>query len=202
VPLFPDEPTDARRLRLIRIDSEADIGVVGRVAARGDFRSHLAYLRDELSEYDEDEIRVLLVHHTRLATGTYFEKIRRACRKDLDRFIAERDIAVILTGHIHEPLWRWSQADDGAGRAWPWLEICAGTATQRDTPPESWKLKAKEELARFRSNTLCVHRLYKDDGVITWEAAFELRGSTGFRPTRDPDPRPIKVWPRPAAPIR
>jgi hypothetical protein len=207
--LFPERPFVAPPIRVASgvkvvvagIDSDADTRPWGpaRFTARGHFESQLAALAPRLGAPSADEIRVLLVHHSRMhSTSLGVEMMGGDSQEALDEFMRAHDIAVLLTGHVHHAEGDVWTVDDGKGRQWQALEVRCGTTTQRDKAPRDWKLTPEEEIERFPTNTLVVHRLTRTgDGGIEWSAAVEERNRfRGFRRGK-PLGAAVRVWPRP-----
>jgi 3',5'-cyclic AMP phosphodiesterase CpdA len=180
---------DGRTLRvvLVGINSDAEVWCWGasRLLARGHCVDQLEQAATAFGKPATDEVRVLLLHHTRHASG-YPTGLGRRSREVLERVVEEHDVAVVLTGHLHEP---------HARTFGPSVEICAGTTTQLDEPPIAWHV-TDDEMRRFRDNTLCVHRLVESDTAVLWHVEFHRRIETGFVPASIPSIAPFVVWPR------
>jgi len=183
------------------IDSDADTRPWGpaRFMARGHFCSQLRELAPMLGEGRADEIRVLLVHHSRMHTTTFSVEMMGSESADaLDEFMRAQDVAVLLTGHVHQAEGDVWSIGDGRGRQWNVLEARCGTTTQRDKAPRDWNLTPEQEAERFPVNTLVVHRLSRArDGSIEWAAHVEERHRfRGFRRSGLLG-EAVRVWPRP-----
>lgn len=169
-----------RTLVFIQIDTEANVAPWGlnRLAARGEFHEQLARAAGLLTGDPEREIRVLVLHHTRLTNARFSERICARTAAALEAFIAEHHVAVLLTGHVHEPLIDARPVD---GQARVSLEFCAGTTAQRPEPPRRWRLSERRHAGRSRHNTLIVHRVAEaDDGSLHWSADVQVHGDDGF----------------------
>lgn len=176
------------RMVLVGINSDDEVWPWGpsRLFARGRFQRQVEQAARLFGLPHRDEVRVLLVHHTRHVDG-FATSICRRSRDALEQLIAECDVATVLTGHLHEPR---------ASTIGTCPEICAGTTTQLDEPPSSWNI-SDAEMSRFRDNTLCVHQIAETaDGGIEWHTAFERRRETGFVRVALPAMPPFRVWPR------
>lgn len=171
-------------LTLIDIDSDADVppNSIQRAFARGSFRSQLLTLDKVLGPKSELEVRVLVVHHA--PTWTSFGLAMTASTKrELDRFLLQHEIRVILCGHTHEASMRRLYA---RGReCW---ECGAGSATQFDTVPLKWQRRLRRQAkAILKPNSLMLHRIFDVDGRLEWLATTYIRTRTrGFRATYPP----------------
>jgi len=192
-----------RHLRLLRIDTDADVNPSERFHAFGSFVSQLHSLGAMLSPLgpNDNEIRVLCLHHSPTYLGSYLE-ITAASRIELYKFILQNRVAVLLCGHIHRPPWVALFPVNRAGR--PPLDVveaCCGTTTQID--PSIGREDELEGLVDSPwENSLFVHRLFEWGGEIHWEAELYLEGRAGFvradRLRNDiPAVTRFKVWPWP-----
>ena len=171
-------------LTLIDIDSDADVppNSIQRAFARGSFRSQLLTLDKGLAPQGELEVRVLVVHHA--PTWTSFGLAMTASTKrELDRFLLQHGIRVILCGHTHEASMRRHYA--GSRECW---ECGAGSATQFDTVPLKWQRRLRRQAkAILNPNSLMLHRIFDVDGRLEWLATTYIRTRTrGFRATYPP----------------
>ena len=120
------------KLTFLRINTDADVHAWGqkRWRAVGSFVSQLKWLSSQLSDPGEKEIRVLLLHHSRAHRGPFLE-MDGPSRDELADFIVNKGIAVLLSGHIHEPpLVALATAVDKDGKSAQYLEARCGTTTQ------------------------------------------------------------------------
>jgi calcineurin-like phosphoesterase family protein len=183
-----------RSLILAGIDSDADVNPNGseRVLARGDFLSQLASLSGALGEPDEQQIRVLLMHHSRMYHGPdgLILRVSRDSQDSLNAFIKAHDIAVILAGHVHLPDSAVSPFDAGQA-SWDVLEARCGTTSVRSQAPPGWP-----QDNRLAQNTFLVHRLVATAGLIQWWTNYYLRTELGFV-DQGLLVAPLAVWPRP-----
>jgi hypothetical protein len=124
-------------------------------------------------------------------------RMETASRAALDVFLYEQDFAVILSGHTHVPYVRAFELTR-AGREIEVLEARAGTTTQRDTIPHSWRTVLRRRPNRtLLENTLLVHRLLDESGALIWHTETFVRQPSGFvRLPMGPEAR-LQVWPRP-----
>ncbi|MBP8807703.1 MAG: metallophosphoesterase [Kofleriaceae bacterium] len=169
-----------RALVLIQLDTEANVEPWGlnRLAARGEFHGQLTRAAGLLTGDPAREVRVLVLHHTRLTNAWFSERICARTAEELAAFIADYHVDVLLTGHVHEPL-VGARPVDGQRRAS--LEFCAGTTAQRPEPPHRWRLSKRRHARRSRHNTLLVHRVSEaDDGSLHWSADIQARVDDGF----------------------
>lgn len=174
---------NGRLLTLLEVDSDADVqpNSVQRAFARGSFRSQLLQLDSMLAPRAEHEVRVLLVHHAR--TWTAFSlAMTTSTQRELDRFLKQHGISVILCGHTHQASLRRHYA---AGmECW---ECGAGSTTQFDTVPLKWRLRLRNRnRAALQPNSLILHRIFDIDGRLEWSATTYLRTFAGFRATYPP----------------
>lgn len=169
---------NGRKIRFIHVDSDADVNANSwsRLLARGHFVSQLDALDASLPAKRQDEVRVLVIHHSRSHTGTVLE-ITPASRQALDRFLRQQQISVMLTGHTHIPVTRLHPLAHTAGVH----ELGAGSTTQFDVPPYRWSPsgRARSELT-WHPNTLMVHRLYSKKTALKWETETFRREPNGF----------------------
>jgi hypothetical protein len=201
MPKLPFEPmtltlSNGKRLTLIGIDSDADVftGGLTRFLARGKFVSQLVALQKKLGAVADDEIRVMLIHHSPSYDATRSLAVDDKSRAGLREFINQYGISVVLTGHIHRTLGRVTtgQLD---GTRWHVLEARCGTTTQTDQVPIEWAAEGTIDRQRFPRNTLLVHRLIETNSRIEWHTDLYGRYLSGFsRPI--PLMRPVKVLPR------
>lgn len=170
-------------LRLIEVDSDADVppNSAQRTLARGNFLSQLHKLDAMLAPRPAQELRVLAIHHARTWLG-FTLGMADSAKRELDRFLEQHQVAVILCGHTHLPSTR---------RHYPGTRVCwecgAGTTTQFDTVPFKWRLRLRRPtLVAPQANTLLLHRIYGLAGRLDWEATTYVRSATGFNPLTPP----------------
>lgn len=187
-----------RTIRFIRIDSDADIRSYGvsRLMARGAFQSQLtkaARLLDEIAD-DENEIRVLLIHHSYHCQGMKLS-INAASRQAFEHFLSDYRIALIMTGHLHKPLLH--SFVPPTPESSPVLEARCGTTTQVDRVPYHWTTVTGQLAKRkFPKNVLLVHRLFEDTrGQVFWNVEILERTRLGFKPAQKLKRKEIKVLP-------
>ena len=170
-------------LTLIEVDSDADVppNSIQRAFARGSFRSQLLSLDNMLAPRKESEARVLVIHHA--PTWTSFGLAMTASTKrELDRFLLQHGIRVILCGHTHEASMRRHYA--GTAECW---ECGAGSTTQFDTVPLKWRRRLRRQTeAILKPNSLLLHRIFDVDGRLEWSATSYLRTASGFHATYPP----------------
>jgi 3',5'-cyclic AMP phosphodiesterase CpdA len=175
------------------IDTDADVPdhSPDRLLARGDFISQLSKLEQGgLSGRPRaDQIRVLLMHHSPMYVSRDGSlMITSKSMLYLNRFVIQRKIAVILTGHIHCPDYNITLVP-GSRTV---LEARCGSTTARDGLPPGWKVPGSKYV--LFQNALLVHRLVesaKDE--VSWRTELYNRTPAGFQPARVwPD---VKVWP-------
>ncbi|MBI2827539.1 MAG: metallophosphoesterase [Planctomycetia bacterium] len=131
---FPIPLPGGRTIRLIKIDSDVDVHPFGakRFFAHGSFVSQLNTLGMSLAPKADGEIRVLVLHHSPAHTN-YVLGIDSASRDELARVLLDKDICVLMTGHMHKPLLHNGPPD--VKRPHMVLESRSGTTTQMDVVP-------------------------------------------------------------------
>jgi 3',5'-cyclic AMP phosphodiesterase CpdA len=213
--MFPTMPQVVRsplgsrghELTFLLINTDADVWPWGqnRMRACGSFVSQLHALRAQLSAKKEKEIRVLCLHHSRAHRGATLE-MDSTSRDELANFIVEQGVAVLLSGHIHQPpLVAVATAVDSSGNSADYLEARCGTTTQRNLfhLPYYWR-NVFTRLGLMKrghwSNTLLVHRISEQGTDIYWESELFLEGPHGFKPATSKhlycmvNPR-VRIWP-------
>jgi hypothetical protein len=195
--MFPSMPQvvtspiglNGHELTFILINTDADVGPVSpnRMAARGSFKSQLKEVKKHIGARHDKEIRVLCLHHSTEHRGLVLE-IDDDSRYELMNFIVDYGVAVLLSGHIHEPpLVKLATAVHTNESSADYLSARCGTTTQRNLyhVPYYWRnIAIKLKLARrgHWSNTLLVHRILEEHGEIFWETELFLETTKGFRP--------------------
>jgi Calcineurin-like phosphoesterase len=197
-PPLPLPPT-AAVLRFVGIDTDAGNSAYGlnRFWARGSFVNQLTNAQALLGATDPDEIRVLLLHHSRAHQTGYKLRIDRQSRSALDRFLVQSDIAVLLSGHMHVPIIDVvTMTSASPPRIMDVMEARCGTTTQRDVVPLDWfNLLGISPDRPWPTNSLLVHRLFEDQGTIQWEVETYTRTTYKFK--RKGPVGKLEVWPRP-----
>jgi Icc-related predicted phosphoesterase len=182
------------KLRFLRIDSDADISPYGsnRIMARGSFKSQLEKLGSMLGVPETNEIRVLLLHHSYIATGKILV-INTASKAALHDFILEHDVCALLCGHVHQPPLVEVRTVSRLKQTTHFLDGRCGTTSQRSTVPYEWttvlgKRPAEED---HWPNSLLVHRLSQEGGDLSWGTEIYLERSDGFFPADQVLSRPV-----------
>jgi hypothetical protein len=174
---------NGRRLLLAGIDTDADVSPRGlwRLFALGSFQSQLVALEQMLPPWKEDDIRVLLAHHSLARTGLAL-RMDDASKAALKVFLADLQFSVLLTGHTHERLFTNSSVS-GRGRARTVQELTCGTTTQHDQVPYGWRSAfGRFPQRNWPPNMLLMHQLFaKPDGGTGWEARPYVRIQGGFK---------------------
>lgn len=193
-------------LRFLRINTDAEVSRFKRIRAVGAFPQQLETLAASLSRLPKKkEIRVLCLHHSPCAGKAGSMGIDGPSRAALNKFIADNSVAVILTGHIHNPpVVKLFPVPGQPGKVY--LEARCGTTTQVDPATPFVKTRIKNAIG-YRpkieprpKNSLLVHRLFDKNGEIFWDSEVYFLESGGFAPPDPPRPdilvdRPVKVWP-------
>jgi calcineurin-like phosphoesterase family protein len=195
---LPLPPTSAF-LRFVGIDTDADNWAYGinRFLARGSFVKQLVHAEAMLGPPRKDEIRVLLMHHSRAHQTGYKLRIDRKSRSALDRFLIQMDVPVLLSGHKHEPIIDlFNLTSNSPPRVMHAMEGRCGSTTQRDVVPLHWfNILGIAPSRTWPPNTLLVHRLLEERGTIYWDIETYTRTTYRFK-RRGPTGR-LEVWPRP-----
>jgi len=182
----------SHELTILRINTDADVSAWGhlRWRAQGSFVSQINWLRSQLSGPPrKNEIRVLPLHHSVAHRGVFLQ-IDNQSRAELLDFIVNYGVAVLLSGHIHEPpLVKLATAVDKNGNSADYLEARCGTTTQKNLfhVPWYWRNTLANLGIQKRShwsNTLLVHRITEDQGEIFWESKLFLQGRDYFEPAK------------------
>lgn len=176
-----------QRLRFIGIDTDADVGPKSsaRFMAQGVFATALEDLRYQVPDPDPDEIRVLLMHHSYLAPTNWLKPLQivEHSRSALNDFLIEKDIAIVLTGHIHDPLVDRFTARVG-NEVLKVIEARCGTTTQiTSLPYDVTTLLGQRPGWPHRESSLLVHRIYREaDKTIQWAIEGWRRSRFKFEP--------------------
>lgn len=182
--------SNSRRITFISIDTDADVAPFSpsRILARGSFRSQLKALSRQLRRLSPDEIRILLLHHSRNRGGIRL-KINRSSRRRLDKFIKKKKISLLLTGHVHTAHIFPRKKTPAA------VEARCGTTTQKvlsELERAARALKHRLHPSQHRPdsfddrNTLLVHTLEQEGNTLFWKVeTFAHIPDTGFLSCRD-----------------
>jgi 3',5'-cyclic AMP phosphodiesterase CpdA len=166
-------------IRFIGIDTDADTGRAQRAFALGAFCSQLEKLRRHpalAASRPPGEIRVLCMHHALYYERTPYLSILPPSRKMLREFLADYEISVILSGHIHETVFANIRSRDRTP-CWRTLESSCGTTT-RDIRPFR---RAMKSFGVAYMNQLVVHTVEESGGRLTWRAEdHHYREGRGF----------------------
>jgi 3',5'-cyclic AMP phosphodiesterase CpdA len=162
-----------RELVFVGVNSDADVleGSIERLLAHGEFTTQIDALRriGTLSSNPTNELRVLVIHHARHATGAL--RMTSQSRAELDTFLKSADISVILSGHTHVA---YTQPVLGVP------ELCSASTTQIDEAPAGWtNILNKPPTVAFNRNGFLVHRLHDDGGALRWDVHGMVRGPQG-----------------------
>lgn len=200
-PIFALRP--GLRLRMLRIDTDADSTFMERVRALGSFRTQLQTLQGMLDELADttDEIRVLCLHHSITFKGSILE-INPDSRRDLEQFVLRNRISVLLSGHIHRPVHIGTFEFESAKPPVPdVIEARCGTTTQID-PTIGRHRDLDGKVSAAWPNSLLVHRVREAGQEIWWETELYLESRAGFvrADQMRSDIAPVtvaKIWPWP-----
>jgi hypothetical protein len=187
-------------LRFIAIDTDIDIHSrsAGRFLAQGEFTSMLPNAETMLGSTDKNQIRVMLLHHSRLyGTGRPFQPLvmLNNSRKALDQFLVDNNVQIMLCGHTHVSRIKRHRAKHPNGQKLEVLESCCGTTTQRDSIPYTWRTLFRQWPIRTLSpNTLVVHTLFDESSKLKWQSQVYIRNNLGFQKHGNAS-TPFQVWP-------
>lgn len=216
--LFPNLPrmsvlnTNGYQIRFIWIDSDIDVGFrsLHRGWARGSCVSHLLMMQNQLPAMGDKEIRVLCMHHSPTFRGSVRSlrslELDRTSRQQLEKFIIDNHISVVLCGHVHNPPYVHPELAISQGQQSLFLEARCGSTSQvnpSDMPiPLKKKLRSLGILPPERTNSLLIHRVSENNGEVTWETEINLLYTSGF--AKPPSAKlqnnqdvtvPFRVWP-------
>lgn len=185
VPLIP-----GCNLVLASINSDAQVGLVDRVAARGSFVRQCVALAADLGKPAADELRVLLVHHSYIKGGFALAMDARS-KEALEALIETAGIRLILTGHAHTAKIRDVTTPTS------FRELRCGTTTARDHYPKKrrWLMARLRRWRRLPKNTALVHEISENGGVIYWTTKVMRRNDRAAPFTESSVEPPIRVWP-------
>lgn len=200
---IPLHSSNGHLLKFLLIDTDADVSPwsPNRAAAKGSFVSQLQDLSGQLNTQASDEIRVLCLHHSR-AKGGLLLRMDSQSSAALDEFIVSHGVAVLLSGHIHEPPSVKLATAHGSSGSTEYLEARCGTTSQMSLfhKPHYWRnLYGLHIKKNPKANSLLVHRIYEINGEILWESELFREGSSDFVPANTAtivDPK-IRLWPAP-----
>lgn len=149
-------------MRLLRIDTDIEVGHGSRLVARGSCADSVAELRRRLSgpqfAKGAREARALLLHTPYSLDRGLRYRLDSDSRAQIEGLVRDHGVDVLLSGHIHDP---FVAVCDCGGRSV--LEARSGTCLQRvaatgqhapeDRPPE---------------NTFLVHTLTPQEESLVW----------------------------------
>lgn len=202
----PVELDSGHTIQFLAIDTDADVPSLGwhRFQGRGLFLSQLEELSRALRSRSEasngKEVRVLLLHHSQSYQGRALS-MSSTSRRALESFILDQDIAVLLTGHIHEANVSVHTIANGDWKTRIFEARCGSTTQSID---RYRKLAARPGLnlicPTIWLNSLLVHEVsVKTDGIY-WKVQVWQLTTEGFRKaTNLPDGGRVelehRVWP-------
>jgi len=182
-------PGDAPAIRLMMIDSSADVSENGlqRLLACGSFVSQIRDLEGQLDRIEndvEDEVRVLLMHHSLNHSESFriyeYESVLQSCgiqgidgqsKEVLADFLIEYDIAVLLTGHMHVPHVNVHQVEHSdSGESKGVLEARCGKTGVTTDLPDDWhnSVLVSERRIDRGHNSLLLHRVEEQEEGLLW----------------------------------
>lgn len=172
-------------LRFLGLDSDADLqanGGLGRLLARGHFTEALKDLDTFLRSCPQNEIRVLLLHHSPRRERKFTLGISETSRKALGTFLARHNIRAILTGHVH----RFYVGESVFPNC---SELRCGTTAQMVRPTADWRGRfpglPQPDPRVWEYQTALVHEILQSNSELTWRAQVYIRRDEGpFRPLR------------------
>lgn len=177
-----------RRLRFIGINTDADVDPYSahRFLARGSFKSEIYRLRSALPAIpSKEEIRIILLHHSlsyRSSSPLRAMEIDKESLEDLESFIQDYHVKVILSGHIHEtsisiyPIKR-------AAKAYSIFEVQCGTTSQLNSLPKDPKQFNVVRRDSINFNSLVLHQIYEiENSKIEWRSTeYTLKQAGDFQ---------------------
>jgi 3',5'-cyclic AMP phosphodiesterase CpdA len=187
---------DKRRIVFLLLDGDADVPDVGsfdRVRAIGRCDRAARELQDALLAPEwmdrEDQVRVLLLHHSSAYRGKFLQ-LDDASRDAVADLVHGGKVSVVMTGHIHRALLVLTRSHESSS-AHPVLEARCPTTTQRvDTGQLGVALKEVQEPQGF-----IVHTVDEDGETLVWRAELWSRSlRQGFRPTGSQATLKIPTW--------
>ena len=141
---------NGRKLIMVGVDTDADLKASSpsKFLARGSFVEQLRQAEDLFDGDPKVEIRVLVMHHSRM-NRQLVGGIQQRSQEALDEFIRRHRISVLLTGHVHVCRSEGETIGYG-GDKWRLLESRCGTTSVRDL--RQWVFSTNEtEAIRVRS---------------------------------------------------
>jgi len=173
---------NGRRVVFVGINSDADVYALShdRQLALGKFESQLNDPNSHPGQHAQD-IRMMLIHHSWYQSGTTL-RMRTASRTRLGQFLVQHGFKAILTGHSHAP---FLDAFTVNPQQVDIHELRAGSASQLDQTPASWKtVWGTLPTRRWPPNSLLVHRVFEDQHKATlWHCqVYERSKLHGFIP--------------------
>ena len=199
-------------IRFLWINTDGDVhpNRDDRLLARGKFDSQLTNLAALLPGPEKKEVRVLCLHHSmsyradsRLGQYARVLEIDDDSRRELERFIVEHDLAVLLCGHLHDPPKVESFSAVNLERTVEYLEAQCGTTSQRSELPAHWKnwRRRQAEIKRTYPNCFLVHRLEEEDDGLYWTSGVFWEMTAKFDQHKPYEAEVLKtdrfrVWPR------
>jgi calcineurin-like phosphoesterase family protein len=177
-----DRVSETHTLRFVGIDGDCDAlmnGGLSRVLARGYFSKGLTELGGVLTPSPENEIRILLLHHSPRRERRITLGMSQESRRVLQEFVAQHNIRAILTGHLHHFY-------VGPSTFPNCFELRCGTSAQEVRPPAHWKMYLPDLLRpdpnRWEPQTALVHQILRRDGQLLWRAQVYWRRRDRFMP--------------------
>ena len=143
-----------RKLVIVGIDTDAGLSASSpdRFLARGSFVHQLDQAEDLLDDDGEKQLRVLMLHHSRMHRHKLVCGIDRKSQTALEQFIRRHRISVLLTGHVHVCDSEVETVRHENSKWWLYESRC-GTTTQRSSAP----LGCPD--MKLQPNSFLVHRI-------------------------------------------
>lgn len=181
--LPPITLTNGRVLEIIGINTDADVSPYGlkRFRAVGSFQNQLAAAAKVGRKHD-GRIRILLMHHSWAHRG-FLLSIDRGTRSALEQWLVAHEIDIMMSGHLHEPLFNNFTARFGSDSQTV-LECRCGATTIADQVPYAWRNYFGSHPNRtWPKNSLIEHSLFDQGSTTRWRAqAYDRSKTQGFLP--------------------
>ncbi len=183
-------PATGHQIVFAGINTDAGVGPYSgnRGLARGEFREELEELEKVMKLPEENEIRILLLHHSATWEGRTLG-ITPTCRKLLDEFTGRHAFSILLCGHTHVPRIEKLKIKHLAQYLMPPLHVCCGSSSRITTLPPGVRL-AGQRISRLNTiaNSVLLHELSAEPNGLRWSVETYFERPHGFAMHQDLDP--------------